>query len=505
MQGMLRPELVFGLVGPVGSDLTRVSEQLALSLESQGYRSHTIHLIELVHELDKWRNLEEAPLDRRIETHMDAGNGLRRTLERGDALAMLGIGAVVRTRVNLTADRSRPAEGNAYILRSLKHPHEVDTLRQVYGPSFLLIGVHCPREARIAHLASEIAKSHHEISSGGYREVAERLNQRDEAEVEEPFGQDVRRTFPAADVFIDGSVPDSSQRSVDRFTDLLFGHPFHTLARDEFAMFHAQAAALRSSALGRQVGAVIASEEGDIIAVGTNEVPKAGGGLYWCHDEPDWRDFTLGFDTNDRMKLTIIGDILERLARARWLNEDLGTSDVDELVRRAVSGERPVLPEGAQVMNLTEFGRSVHAEMAALSDAARRGVSVRRASLYTTTFPCHNCAKHIVAAGIDRVVYIEPYPKSLASDLHLDSIAVERPNREGQVVFQPFVGISPSRCMDLFTAPKRKDAQGSVIHWKRGSQGPRYAADFHWYQVNETKKLDEFSKEMQEKGISAVD
>ncbi|MDN3612645.1 hypothetical protein QWZ16_23945 [Vibrio ostreicida] len=26
-------------------------------------------------------------------------------------------------------------------------------------------------------------------------------------------------------------------------------------------------------------------------------------------------------------------------------------------------------------------------------------------------FPCHNCAKHIVASGIKRVVYVEPYPK----------------------------------------------------------------------------------------------
>lgn len=56
----------------------------------------------------------------------------------------------------------------------------------------------------------------------------------------------------------------------------------------------------------------------------------------------------------------------------------------------------------------------MHAEMFAITDAARRGLSVRDATLYCTTFPCHMCARHIIASGIRKVVYIEPYPKSMA-------------------------------------------------------------------------------------------
>lgn len=40
--------------------------------------------------------------------------------------------------------------------------------------------------------------------------------------------------------------------------------------------------------------------------------------------------------------------------------------------------------------------------------------------MFTTTFPCHICAKHIIAAGIKAVYYIEPYEKSLAIELHDD-------------------------------------------------------------------------------------
>lgn len=74
-------------------------------------------------------------------------------------------------------------------------------------------------------------------------------------------------------------------------------------------------------------------------------------------------------------------------------------------------------------MNVIEFGRDAHAEMEAIL-AARAGISVKGRDLYSTTFPCHNCAKLIISAGINRVVYIEPYPKSLAIELHGDSISV---------------------------------------------------------------------------------
>lgn len=59
-----------------------------------------------------------------------------------------------------------------------------------------------------------------------------------------------------------------------------------------------------------------------------------------------------------------------------------------------------------------------HAEMAALMSCARSGGSPVDGTLYCTTFRCHNCAKHIVAAGIRSVVYVEPYPKSKAKDLY---------------------------------------------------------------------------------------
>ena len=121
-------------------------------------------------------------------------------------------------------------------------------------------------------------------------------------------------------------------------------------------------------------------------------------------------------------------------------------------------------------MNLTEFGRPVHAEMEAIIAAGRIGVPVKGCNLYTTTFPCHNCAKHIVNAGIQRVVYIEPYPKSLAKDLHEDAISFsEDDDNSNKVRFEPFVGVGPRMYWTLFSilTPdgsrlKRKKKSGEV-------------------------------------------
>jgi cytidine deaminase len=504
-QAVLKPELFFGLVAPVGSELSRVTEDLERALGEVGYKTETIHIIEQIHELDRWKDLPESPLDVRIHKHMDAGNELRRLTDRGDAVAMLGVGGVRKIRVNLTGDKGIPAANRAYIFRSLKHPAEVKTLRSIYGDGFFLVAAYSPRHRRIEHLSAEIAESHHKFQAADFRAAAELLNQRDEAEVGDEAGQDVRDTFPLADLFVDTSDPAGCRYSVNRFIELLFGHPYHTPKRGEFAMFHAQASALRSSALGRQVGAVITNCQGDIISVGTNEVPKAGGGLYWCDDEPDHRDFTLGFDTNDKIRANIITEILQHLKDAEWFTEDKKQTDIEALVQLAMTGKKRVLPKTSQVMNVTEFGRSVHAEMAALMDAARRGAGVSGAILFTTTFPCHNCAKHIVAAGIRSVVYVEPYPKSLAGDLHLDAIEVNGTGCGEAVNFRPFVGISPRRYFDLFTAVERKGADGKVLTWNSAAAEARFFATLPVYVMKETKELSDFLDCLEVKGISAVE
>ncbi len=58
--------------------------------------------------------------------------------------------------------------------------------------------------------------------------------------------------------------------------------------------------------------------------------------------------------------------------------------------------------------------RTVHAEMNALLQAAKRGYGVEGASAYITNMPCTNCSKALIAAGVKRVVIFSDYHDTMA-------------------------------------------------------------------------------------------
>lgn len=464
------PELVIGLVGPIGVNLDLVVSILSSQLKIHKY---TINVVRLSRQIEKFlgSNHGSDPEDERIKALMDEGTKLRVSSERGDVVALLGLAEIQRIRAD---EYGGEAERHAYVLRSLKHPHEIETLRTVYGRGFFLVSVYSPRDVRVSELSERIRKS--QFGNGlRSRAKAEALVERDELEETTSLGQDVKDAFPLADLFVDGRNRSSLEAQISRFFQLLFGNVFITPTRDEHGMYHARSAALRSADLNRQVGAAILRVEGDLIAVGCNDVPKAGGGLYWEGDDGDARDFQKGMDSMAEERIQVIGELLERLKKNGFL-KGAANNDLNRFVSELVSGNKKEVLKGARVMNLLEFGRSVHAEMAALMSAVRLGTSVRDATLYCTTFPCHMCARHIVASGIRRVVYIEPYPKSKAKQLHEDSISVDPSSPSiDHVNFEPFEGVAPRQYQVIFDAREpRKDIEGRAVDWASEGGKPRF-------------------------------
>lgn len=68
-----------------------------------------------------------------------------------------------------------------------------------------------------------------------------------------------------------------------------------------------------------------------------------------------------------------------------------------------------------------ELCRGVHAEQLAIINAAKQGIPLKGAILYTTLFPCIACTKMIIAAGIFRVVYKLDYNDDLAHQMMNES------------------------------------------------------------------------------------
>jgi deoxycytidylate deaminase len=444
-------ELVIGLVAPVGANLEAVVDVLTDRFRHFQYQPHLIRLSELVTKIDGLdQELVEEPAAERLHSYMNAGNQARHQSGRGDFLALSAIYQIARTRQG----EGEPLGRVAHILRSLKHPDEVATLREVYGAGFFLVGVHAPRQTRLDYLIQD---------KNIPAEEALKIIDRDEAE-EEEYGQQTRDTFELCDAFVAVHQPDFKQR-LWRILDLLFGDPFQTPTRDEYAMFMAYAASLRSADLSRQVGAVILSEGGELIATGANDVPRFGGGQYWAEEGADQRDYVRGYDSNAKRRNDIILDVVRRFGVVG------GEVPDDEALQTGKA-----LLQDSGILDLTEYGRAVHAEMEAILSCTRAGASPLGGTLFSTTFPCHNCAKHIVAAGLKRVVYVEPYPKSQAQILHGDAIEVAAtPSAPGsatdqKVFFEPFVGVGPRRFSDLFAL--RLSTGKKIVRSRHGDKLP---------------------------------
>jgi cytidine deaminase len=365
-----------------------------------------------------------------------------------------------------------PAGGRiAWLIRSLRRPEEVDEFRKLYGPRFILLGVHVPEVIR-QEAAEERRQRWATVTAEPVGVEAATDLQRDEEDRREPFGQAMRETFSRADFFIDARSPTRLGQTLPRTVKLIFGEPFVPPQRDEQAMYHAFTAGMRSTEMGRQVGAAIVNGDGDLLAVGTNDVPTGGGGLAWSSDQPDARDFAQrpALDSNTKWQRIVARELLVRMAQDKRLQPEhftnIGddrldiTEDELDAFLRAVKGTR--------FSAITEFGRAVHAEMDALTTAARLGTRVQGATLACTTWPCHNCTRHLIAAGIARVVFIFPYAKSLAQDLHRESLVIEPRTPglvDGKLVFEQFIGVAPQVYRQYFDFGQtdRKDFRGHAM------------------------------------------
>lgn len=489
-----RPELVIGLVGAAGTDLESACETVGSAVARYGYQAVPIRLSRLMRELDGGADLERVTgEDTRIEAHMDAGDAIRDQANRNDAVAGLAITWMSEYR-KLNFDGGQ-AVGTAFILNSLKHPEEIEAMRRIYRGRFIAISVHSPTDQRREALQARIAGSYgHPERADDYAAVTQAIMKRDEYDDDHHFGQNVREAFVLGHIYVSTAPASELADGIERYFRLFFGDPFETPTRDEYAMFQTHSAALRSADLSRQVGAAICSREGEIIAVGCNEVPRFEGGQYWPGEGEDHRDFRIGYDSNVRYRDAALDEAFAKLKESGLLAASAEPTEFMSALK------------GTRLANLTEFGRSMHAEMAAILDAARRGVPVAGARLFTTTFPCHNCARHIIGAGIREVVYREPYEKSLASELHKDAVVVDSTTgRDGKVVIRRFVGVGPPQFLALFGMRKRKNSNGSRVEWKEGTAVPHLITTEAAYLTNEEDFLDEFRDAIRAVSLKGAD
>ena len=136
---------------------------------------------------------------------------------------------------------------------------------------------------------------------------------------------------------------------------------------DTYFMRMAELVATRSTCLRRQVGAVIVKEK-RVLTTGYNGAPR---GLRHCEE---------------------VGCVRQQ--------------------NNVESGTRH------------ELCRGVHAEQNAVIQGAYFGVSIKGGTVYTTNFPCVLCAKILLNAGIEEIVYLDTYVDELSKQM-LDEAGIK--------------------------------------------------------------------------------
>ncbi len=85
-----------------------------------------------------------------------------------------------------------------------------------------------------------------------------------------------------------------------------------------------------------------------------------------------------------------------------------GGQHPNRIIAAGYNGYLPGLPHTSRMRDDHEQG-TVHAEQNAIADAARRGASIVGATAYITHFPCVNCTKILIAAGVASIRYHKDY------------------------------------------------------------------------------------------------
>jgi deoxycytidylate deaminase len=391
------PHLVIGLTGPLGAGVSTV----AAALRDHGkFRAFTLSDA-IKQELRKREDLPEPKPLQEIP-------GWRKKLQD-----IGNEGRQKSPRYWLETIRASIPTDEDVVIDGIRNTSEATGLRDWF-PHFFLIAVIAPPDVRWRRVQAEYR--------GNFKEFEEADRRDSDEDVE--YGQQVTRCIQLADyVLLNDEDLGSSTVRVQRLYEKLeqevrLMRAVDQSAResefirppdpDEVNMAVAYAQSHMSQCLKRHVGAVIVGPNGLPLSLGYNENPE---GMKPCRSE-----YTFCFKDEDMHKK------LEAMNPVHCPSCGEPTGALKQPWKCPKCGENLKLKLFPS-RNM-ELCTAIHAEERAIRSL--HGRSAASGTLYTTTFPCFQCARYIVDAGIKRVVYVEAYPvKESADFLERNGVSVE--------------------------------------------------------------------------------
>ncbi len=144
-------ELVLGIINTIGTDTKKVISHIKSTLEDFSYNVIEIKVSdEIISQFSKDNpKFKKNELYQRISYYMDLGNRARRD-SQDNSILMKGVAKYIYEKREDVDDgneehkillEKKPSNKTAYIVKSLKHPDEVNFMRNTYGEGFHLIAL----------------------------------------------------------------------------------------------------------------------------------------------------------------------------------------------------------------------------------------------------------------------------------------------------------------------------------------------------------------------------
>ncbi|MFK4085181.1 deaminase [Kribbella sp. NPDC020789] len=408
----LRPRMrpVVILTGPFGTGLSTAADHIE--------RAHGYQRVHLADELKlEWsaRYDDQRPVRSDLQWLGDE-------LRQSEGSAVLVERALRKPKIDLS---------ESIVIESIKNVGEIAYLRQVFGYRAIVVAVQSEIETRLSRATARYT------AVGLDRDHITEDDLRDRNE-EVEYGQQVELCMDLADIVVlntSATTDLAYVQKIDELIALVQGAADRGLTNVEIYMHAAYSLARSSKCLKRHVGAVLVDSLDQLVAGGFNENPS---GTKPCIEEPDY-----GFQCHrDIVRRDHFENLARRGARCPVCDVALSGSDgppwrCDSCYKRGrkTNLETFFFPDRAM-----SWCTAVHAEVRAILAA---GEKARRSTLYTTTFPCMQCAEKIVQSGIAGIVYTEAYP-----DPHSASRL-----QKGGVSITQFEGVRSSAVERLFPNP----------------------------------------------------
>jgi dCMP deaminase len=145
-------------------------------------------------------------------------------------------------------------------------------------------------------------------------------------------------------------------------------------------------------------------------------IDRTKGGVE-MENRPSWdayfMDITERVATRSTCLRRAVGAILVKERRILTTGYNGAPSNVSHCLQAGCLREKLKVASGER----HELCRGIHAEQNAIVQAALHGVSIKGSTLYCTNLPCSICAKMIINAGIERIIFRSGYADPLSEQM----------------------------------------------------------------------------------------